>query len=554
MTDLVILNGKVLTFDGPDAEALAIKGGLIAAVGTNAEIRAMAGAARVFDAQGSTVLPGFIDSHVHLFQGAAELEYLDLTGVFGLDALTRAVRAYAAERPDDVLLYAYAASYHAMGDRSLTRHDLDDVLPDRPFACMAPDCHTAWANTRALELAGLLQGKAVEEGSEVVMGADGTATGELREAGALAPVMKFTPLGGRDMEGSMTGADPIPAPTPAQRAIDKAVLEKGLRHCASRGITGLHNMDGNLYQLELLAELEAEDKLLCRTEVPLHLKHTDPLERLEEAAYMRQTYASSHLWSSRVKMFIDGVIENRTAFMLQPYPGTENRGAPLFSDAHFKEVCTRADAMELQISVHACGDAGVRRTLDAYEAARRANGPRDSRHRVEHIETVSAGDIPRFRELGVIASMQPLHAPHSSPEAIPELASLLHNHQIPTAFPSRTLRKSGAKVIFSTDWPVVPVDVMATIQGAVARQTLPGGWQDQTHSLRQALAAYTCDGAWAEFNEHRKGRLRAGMMADVVVMDCDLEAQPADSLSTAQAVLTICGGHVTFEARCELLF
>ncbi|WP_291729679.1 amidohydrolase [Leisingera sp. F5] len=548
MTDLVILNGKVLTFDGPDAEALAIKGSLITAVGTNAEIRAIAGTARVFDAQGNTVLPGFIDSHVHLFQGAAELEYLDLTGVTGLEALTQAIRAYAAQRPDDVLLYAYAASYHAMGDRSLTRHDLDAALPYRPFACMAPDCHTAWANTSALELAGLLHGGTVEAGSEIVMGSDGAATGELREAGALAPLMKFTPLGGRDQEGSMTGADPVPAPTPAQRATDKAVLEKGLQHCASHGITGLHNMDGNLYQLELLSEMEAEGKLLCRTEVPLHLKHTDPLERLEEAAYMRRTYAGDMLWSARVKMFIDGVIENRTAFMLQPYPGTDSCGAPLFSDAHFKEVCTRADAMGLQISVHACGDAGVRRTLDAFEAARRANGARDSRHRVEHIETISADDIPRFRALGVIASMQPLHAPHSYPEAIPELAPLLHGHQIPLAFPSRTLRENGAKVIFSTDWPVVPVAVMPTIQGAVARQALPGTWQDQSHGLRDALAAYTRDGAWAEFNEHRKGRLRAGMMADVVVMDRDLEAQRADQLRLARVALTICGGHINFEA------
>ncbi|UWQ29294.1 amidohydrolase [Leisingera sp. M523] len=547
MTDLVILNGKVLTFDGPDAEALAIKDGLITAVGTNAEIRAIAGSARVFDAQGNTVLPGFIDSHVHLFQGAAELEYLDLTGVTGLEALTQAIRSYAAQRPDDVLLYAYAASYHAMGDRSLTRHDLDAVLPDRPFACLAPDGHTAWANTSALELAGILKGREVDEGSEIVMGPDGTATGELREAAAMAPVMKFTPLGGRDMEGSLTGADPVPAPTPAQRAIDKAVLEQGLKHCASFGITGLHNMDGNFYQLELLAELEAEGKLLCRTEVPLHLKHTDPLERLEEAAQMRSTYTSDMLWSGRVKMFIDGVIENRTAFMLQPYPGTGGCGAPLFSAAHFHEACIRADAMGLQISVHACGDAGVRRTLDAFEAARRANGARDSRHRIEHIETISADDIPRFRELGVIASMQPLHAPHTCPEAIPELEPLLHGHQIPTAFPSRTLRESGAKVIFSTDWPVVPVDVMPTIQGAVARQPLPGSWQEQCHSLRDALAAFTRDGAWAEFNEHRKGKLRAGMMADVVVMDRDLAAQRADQLSLARAALTICGGQITFE-------
>lgn len=158
MTDLVILNGRVMTFAGPDAEALAITGGVITAVGSNAEIRDLAGSARVIDAQGNTVLPGFIDSHVHLFQGAAELEYLNLHGVTGFDAIAAKVRLYSASRQDDVLLFANCFEYHAFGDAPTTRQDLDAVVSDRPFFVMASDGHTGWANTKALELRGFCMG------------------------------------------------------------------------------------------------------------------------------------------------------------------------------------------------------------------------------------------------------------------------------------------------------------------------------------------------------------------------------------------------------------
>ena len=168
MPDIVILNGKLLTMAGADAEALAITGGKIEAVGTTEEIHAMAGGARLIDAGGCTVLPGFIDSHVHLFTGSAALDYLNLMDVEGMDALTKAVRAYSTERPDDPLLFASCIDYHVIEGRAATRHDLDRVMPDRPFAAMAADHHTVWANTRALEMAGLLHGGDLPEGSEVV--------------------------------------------------------------------------------------------------------------------------------------------------------------------------------------------------------------------------------------------------------------------------------------------------------------------------------------------------------------------------------------------------
>jgi predicted amidohydrolase YtcJ len=548
MPDTVILNGKLITMDGADAEALAITGGTIVAVGSTAEIREIAGDARVIDAGGCTVLPGFIDSHVHLFTGSAELDYLNLMDVEGFDALATAVRQYSAERPDDRLLFASCMDYQVIEGRTATRHDLDRVMPDRPFAAMAADHHTVWANTRALEMAGLLHGADVPEGSEVVMAEDGTPHGELRETGAFGRVMALAPLGGRDLEGYVTGRDPVPAPTAQERAIDESVIAKGMKHCASHGITGLHLMDGNFYQGELLSEMDDEGTLLCRCEVPMHLKNVDPIERLEEASEMRRRFNNDMVWCNRVKMFMDGVIDSYTAFMLEPYPNTDTRSEPLFPPDHFAEVCRRIDAEHMQIAVHAIGDAAVRATLDGYEAARNANGARDSRHRVEHIELLHRDDLARLKPLGVVASVQPLHSPSGGmfPPYPPDV--MVRAEQIPMAFATKTIRETGTPVCFSTDWPVVPVDVMPSVKGAVVRPDLPPEWTDQTSTLRETLESYTATNAWVEFNETRKGKLRAGMMADIVVMDHDLDAMDPNDLDKARAAVTLCGGRTTWEA------
>ena len=255
--ELIVCNGRLVSFDPdrPAAEALAVGGGRILAVGTTREVlERRVTATRIVDAAGGTVLPGFTDAHVHLFIGAAELDQLNLAGIEGEAALADAVRGYAASRPDDALVYANGATYGMLGTgRPTTRADLDRVLPDRPFAMMGADHHTGWANTAALERAGLLDTAGPRKGGEGVAGPDGRASGELHESPAFAPVLALTPLGGRELLGYVTGEDPDPPATPAQRAADRAVIARGLRHAAANGITTLHNMDGNVYQLELLA-------------------------------------------------------------------------------------------------------------------------------------------------------------------------------------------------------------------------------------------------------------------------------------------------------------
>ncbi|MDE4133499.1 amidohydrolase [Phaeobacter sp. QD34_3] len=554
--DIIIHNGALITFDPatPAAEALAIANGKITHVGRNDDILPLAGPdTQVIDAKGGTVLPGFIDSHVHLFGGSVELDCLSLYGVSGLDAMRERIVPYAQANPDDTLVFCVMADYGILGTgKTPTRQDLDAILKDRPLAMFAPDHHTIWANTAALEATGLLQGGEVDAGSEIVMGEDGLASGELLEPGAYSPILSLTRYGGREMLGLTTGKDPEPPATKAQREMDKDVIERGLAHCAAQGITGLHLMDGNRYQMELLSELEAEGRLLCRCHVPFHMKGTDPVERMtREAPAMREDFQGDKVRCSHVKMFIDGVIESGTALMLRPYPGTlgadGNTGDEVFTQAHFEASCIEADRLGFQIAVHAIGDSGVRRTIDALEAAQKANGRRDARHRIEHIEVIHRDDVPRLAELGIVASLQPAHAPRGHVFPPDGVGQYLHPDQIEGAYAWQTIRDTGARVVFSTDWPVIPVDVMPSIRAAVDPLDLGPDWPEQRQSLLDTLASYTRDNAWVGFNEEARGTLSAGMDADIVVMSHDLQKLPTSALLEAGAVLTLMDGQVTYQ-------
>ncbi|MGN6536575.1 MAG: amidohydrolase, partial [Mesorhizobium sp.] len=403
--DLIVVNGRVLTMDEdhPAAEAIAVRDGRVVAVGDGKAIAALKGpATRVIDAQGGSIVPGFIEAHMHLFSGAAELAHLQLAGLHGFDALRDAIRAYAAGQPDAPMLVGQGVDYSVLGAERVTRHHLDAILPDRPFCMAAPDHHTVWANTRALEAAGILHGRTLGPGNEIVIGEDGLANGELREGEAFGPVLA---LAGEERVrlGLSTGGEPDPAPSAAERAADRDIMRRGLAWCARHGITSIQNMDGNLYQLELLAEIEAEEGLPCRVRIPFHFKNFMDLSMLEKASMMAERYRSERLASGMVKVFFDGVLDSWTAVMLEPYADRPDwLGEPLFTPERFKELAVAIDRRGLQIAVHSIGDGAVRAVLDGYEAAQQANGARDSRHRVEHIEVISAADVPRFKALGAI--------------------------------------------------------------------------------------------------------------------------------------------------------
>ena len=550
--DLLIENARVLTQDPgrPRAEAVAVRGNRLLVVGDRADAAALRGpATRVIDAAGATLLPGFIEAHMHVFPGGAGLASLQLDGVTGLDQLTEAVRAWAAAHPDDAIIYGVQAGYHIVPE-PMSRHILDRVLPDRPLGLHAFDGHTVWANTKGLEVAGLLHGGALPPGNEIVMGTDGLATGELREPAAYAPLMALLPSGGREKFGITTGRDPDPPPSAEGRALDRATIARGLAWCARHGITSIHNMDGNPYQLELLRELDDAGELPCRIRVPFHMKNDMTPAYLEQMApAMRARSRPDRVVCDFVKIFVDGVLDSTTAFMLADYedrPG--NRGLPLFTQEEIDAAVVAADRLGFQVAVHSIGDAGVRRTLDAYAAAHRANGPRDSRHRVEHIEIIDPADIPRFKELAAVASMQPLHSPGVLSYPGHEMMALLGEWREPWTFAWRTLREAGARMCFASDWPVSPVDPLLSIQAAVTRTPFRPGQPEQAQTLDQSLASYTRDNAWVEFAENRKGMLKEGYLADLVLLDGDIEAVPAEEIRGLKVRATIGDGRVTYEA------
>ncbi|MER8712739.1 amidohydrolase [Mesorhizobium sp. M1295] len=549
--DLIVTNARVLTMDegNPTADAVAIKDGNILAVGDRRTIEALKGpATKVIDAQGGSVVPGFIEAHMHLFGGAAELDNLHLQGVHGFDALSDAIRAYAAARPNAKLLLGAGVDYTILSkEEPVTRHHLDRIIADRPFAMSASDHHTMWANTKALELAGILHGKQLGPGNEIVMGADGLAAGELREGEAFGPILELSGQN-RVRLGLATGGEPEPYPSAAEVAADRDLMHRGLEWCARHGITSIQNMDGNFYQLQLLAGLEQEGRLLCRTKIPFHFKNFMTLDVLEKASSMANSYQSEWLSSGMVKMFYDGVLEGWTAVMVDDYadrPGW--RGEPLFTPEHFAEVALEADRRGLQIAVHSIGGGAVRAVLDGYEAAQRKNGRRDSRHRVEHIEVTTAADVPRFAELGVIASMQPPHPPGAMDFPLEPTLSRIGRERWPLSYAWRTLKQAGAHVVFASDWPVSRVDPILGIQAAVLRKPWAEGDPDQSFSLIEALAGYTVEGAYAEFMEHRKGRLKPGYLADLVVLSADIEATEPGLLHKVHPVSTICGGKITYQ-------
>jgi len=548
--DLIIHNARILTMDEahPRAEALAVAGNRLVAVGGEAEILALAGpGTRHVDAGGCSVLPGFNEAHMHIFGGSVSLTQLSLFGVKGFEALRSAVGAYAAQNPDLSLLVGLSADYTILSEtEKVTRHHLDAILPDRPFVMYSPDRHTAWANTAALRAAGILQGRDVGVGNEIVMGEDGLATGELKEANAIDPVAEMGITAGRDHLGIGTGGDPDHV-TAEERASDLALIRRGLAYCAELGITSVQAMDGNLYQLEILEEIEREHGLPVRVRMPFHMKNFMPLSMIEEKAVAwRERFAGDRLRSDFVKVFADGVTESGTAVMVDDYadqPGW--KGEPLFTQEHFARVAVEADRHGLQVAVHAIGDGAVRLVLDGYEAARGTNGPRDSRHRIEHIEVVNPDDIGRFVELGTVASMQPTHPPGSAGLPREPYLTRIGPARWPYAFAWRTLKDAGARIVFATDWPVSPLSPLSCIHDAMTRKPWRADMPDQRLTLQETLAAYTSEGAWVEFMEDRKGVLKAGYLADIVVLSGDIEATPHKEIAALRPLVTICDGVVT---------
>jgi predicted amidohydrolase YtcJ len=529
-TDLLVLNARIWTADPQrlHAEALALAGNRIVAVGSDAELAALRGSAgRVIDAGGATMLPGLIDSHYHLMLGSLRLAGIQLGAVDTYQQLREQVLAYAAAHPDQPWLAGYGLPYgRAAHPGELNRQDLDAIIADRPLLVTAFDGHTAWANTRALQLGGVLHGADCGPNSEVVMAEDGLAAGELREPGAFGRLRAL-----------------IPKPDAAER---RRLLRLGLRQAAEQGLTSVHNMDGSMRLLEELQAAEQADELTLRVYLPYDITPATEIAQIDEAVQMRARANGPRLRAGAVKFFMDGVIEGYTGLLLAPYgdqPGT--LGDANFTPEQFNQLAIEADRLGLQIFVHAIGDLAVRRTLDGFAAAQQANGMRDSRHRVEHIELIDDADLPRFAQIGALASMQPYHAP-IPPDYGAVWLSRAGVQRWNRSFAWRSIRDAGAHLAFGSDWPVVTQNPWVGLAAAIERQAWAAHAPSQALTLSEALHAYTTGGAYAEFQEQSKGMLRPGMFADLTLLDRDLFADPS-TIATTRVHLTICDGQIVYE-------
>lgn len=497
---LAIVNGAVWAPGRQAATALAVEGERIVAVGTDADVRSVVGMeTRVIDAAHGTILPAFNDAHVHFLMASRSLDGLDLFGAETQEEVADRIHVFA-DASHSAWLVGRGWFYSAFPGGMPSLELLDALVPDRPAYLESFDAHTAWVNSRARAVSGL-----------------GPGSGILKEA-AMLDVMRNLPPRTADM--------------------DIAALQAGMRVAASRGIASVQEAGDGMAQLSLYETLRRRDRMTMRVRLAFDmvpgLDSAGWEKRLDEYAAAREPHADSWLCTGILKAFADGVIESRTAAMLEPYEGTTERGALLWEPDELSMAVRAADARGWQTQVHAIGDRAIRIALDAFDGC----DPK-RRHRIEHIEAPAASDIGRFAQLGVIASMQPQHAD-------PNLTSVwrrnLGAERSVRGWPWRALLASGARLAFGTDWPVVPIDPFASLQIATEEHAA------QRIGIEQAVAAWTSGAAYAENMENEKGALTTGMLADIAVLDRDLASTPHGELTEIKVEATVVGGRLVYES------
>jgi predicted amidohydrolase YtcJ len=441
------------------------------------------------------------------------------------------VRQFAESRPDDPWIIGFSW-YHVFWKEKRLPHrkTLDRVVPDRPVFLFNAECHGAWVNTRALELAGINRDTPDPPFGEIMRDEAGEPTGFLYEtAMGLAKQAFLLPFERRNR-----------------------ILQDFLDQAARLGVTSVHDMfplpGAEFGDLELYEAYEQQGKLTTRIHFLTSLDG-----QLDRPSMLREKYRSGKLMFSGLKQFLDGVPTTYTAYLLEPYSDRpKTRGNTLIPQDIVKKWVVEADREGFRVRLHACGDGAVRLGLDCYEAARRANGERDVRHTIEHIEVIHPDDIPRFAELQVIASMQPEHlaaVTHADNEYLRRFRGERERY----TWPIRTLKESGALLAFGSDYPVVGLNPLDEIYRALTRRHHDGlpeeGWNpDEKITLAEALRAYTYGSAYGAFREHELGTLEPGKLADIVVLDQNLFAVPVEQIRHCRVSMTIMDGKVVYQA------
>jgi predicted amidohydrolase YtcJ len=549
--DLVLTNGAVYTVDAAErwAQAVAVGGGRIVSVGTDADVRDLIGAGtQVIDLRGRMVLPGFQDAHVHA--GAAGLDRLrcDLSPLHSANGYLEEIRGYAGAHPDAEWIIGGGWAMDVFPGGTPNASELDRAVPDRPAFLSNRDNHAAWVNSRALELAGI--------GEATLDPSDGRI--EREESGAPQGTLH---------EGAMTLVRRIMPPTSTQDIEHAILIAQGYLH--SLGITAWQDAIVGEYPTmpdtrDVYPVLAGRGALTARVVGALWWERGRGVEQVDDRIAERERSTDRYRATS-VKIMLDGVCENRTACMLEPYLGpagelTDGRGLSYVDPVELPGVLTRLDAEGFQVHIHVIGDGAVRAALDAIEAARHANGSRDHRHHLAHIQVVHPDDLPRFRQLGVVANGQPLWAAND-PQMTELTLPVLGPERSTWQYPFGSLLRSGAVLAFGSDWPVSSPDPIEEIHTAVNRTTAPGyayGGDDPRQlepflpverlTLSQAIRAFTMGSAYVNHLETETGSIEVGKLADLVVVSENLFALDPGELTSARVLLTLVDGRPVFES------
>jgi predicted amidohydrolase YtcJ len=525
--DFVLVNGKVFTGNeaAPWAEAVAARDGRIIAVGTDSDVRGLTGPGTlVFDAQGRLVIPGLIDAHTHFSSGGRSLISLSFRGVRSVEKIREMVAARIRELPPGSPVIGSEYDHTLFpGGRWPSRADLDPVSPENPVVIERVDGHSVWVNSLALKRAGIAKGAKDPFGGEI-----------LRDPGSGEPTGILTE--------SATGL--IRMIASEVRSTPEQDITRALAHAAELGLTGVHT-DSGLLETRIYKDLASRNRLTLRVYAWLPADGIDTFI----AENVRLGQGDDMVKVGFLKAFIDGTLGSGTALMFAPFSDEPGKlGLPQMPEAEFDALIAKAHDKGYQTGTHAIGDKAVNWVLNAVEKARRKYGAKDLRHRIEHAQIIFPEDVPRFKRLGVIASMQPTHCTTD----MRFCETRVGRERSKEAYIWRTLLANGTAMAFGSDWPVEPLDPMRGIYSAVTRKNIEddypeGGWfPEQKLTMAEAIRLFTAGSAYASFEESLKGTLEPGKFADMVVLSKDLFTIPPREILETRSVCTIVAGKIVF--------
>lgn len=526
------------------ADAVAVQGGRIVAVGADAA-ELIGPATRQIDLDGRLLVPGFQDAHVHPLWGGLDMLRCDLSDMSTQSDYLERIRGYAAQHPNDEWILGGGWQMSAFPGGTPTAAALDSVVSERPAFLPNRDGHGAWVNTKALELAGITADTPDPADGRIERDADGAPTGTLHE-GAMGLVNRL-----------------LPPESPARL---REALATGQRYLHSFGVTAWQDaIVGTSYgdagdPLPVYVAAAAAGELSGRVVGSLWWDRTRGLEQIDDLVAMRAGGRVGRFAATSIKIMQDGVAENFTASMLDPYCDghghpTDNSGISFVEPELLKEAAARLDALGFTLHFHAIGDRAVRECLDAVEEALRRNGPRGNPHHISHIQVVHPDDIPRFRRLGVTANMQMLWAT-LEPQMVDLTLPFLGERRSSWQYPFGDLLRSGAALAAGSDWSVSTPDPLAAIHTAVNRRSAPSEWEgeyppflpEQAIDLGAALQAYTAGSARVN-SLPETGTIRVGMLADLALLDRDPFEGPADEIGNTRVLGTWVEGERVYDAE-----